>query len=125
MEQEKRHKKKQKENKYLKWLRVLIWVAILLVVFIFIKSDYAEGVLSLRKEAVAAVRNSTLEDRQGESGGSSYEAEGNLSFLHTYVNYLKELGEYLIQFILYTLPFVAITGITITIVFVIRKKRNK
>lgn len=56
---------------------------------------------------------------------TQYEAEGNLSFLHTYVNYLKELGEYLIQFILYTLPFVAITGITITIVFVIRKKRNK
>ena len=55
---------------------------------------------------------------------TQYELEGNLSFLNSYINYLKDVGEFLIKFILYTIPFALITGTTITIIFVIRKKKK-
>ncbi len=54
-----------------------------------------------------------------------HELEGNLSFLNSYINYLKDIGVFLFEFILYTIPFALIAGIVITIVYVIRKKRNK
>ena len=54
-----------------------------------------------------------------------HELEGNLSFLNSYINYLKDVGVFLFEFILYTIPFALIAGIVITIVYVIRKKRNK
>ena len=54
---------------------------------------------------------------------TQYEIEGNLSFLNSYINYLKDVGVFLIEFIMYTLPFVLIAGITITIIYVIRKKK--
>lgn len=56
---------------------------------------------------------------------TQYELEGNLSFLNSYINYLKDVGVFLFEFILYTIPFALIAGIVITIVYVIRKKRNK
>ena len=55
---------------------------------------------------------------------TQYELEGNLSFLNSYINYLKDVGEFLIKFILYTIPFALITGTTTTIVYVIRKKKK-
>lgn len=54
-----------------------------------------------------------------------HELEGNLSFLNSYINYLKDVGVFLFEFILYTIPFALIAGIVIIIVYVIRKKRNK
>lgn len=53
-----------------------------------------------------------------------HELEGNLSFLNSYINYLKDIGVFLFEFILYTIPFALIAGIVITIIFVIRKKKK-
>ena len=53
-----------------------------------------------------------------------HELEGNLSFLNSYINYLKDIGVFLFEFILYTIPFALIAGIVITIVYVIRKRKH-
>ncbi|MBE6132418.1 MAG: DUF4349 domain-containing protein [Erysipelotrichaceae bacterium] len=53
-----------------------------------------------------------------------HELEGNLSFLNSYINYLKDVGVFLFEFILYTIPFALIAGIVITIVYVIRKRKH-
>lgn len=53
-----------------------------------------------------------------------HELEGNLSFLNSYINYLKDVGVFLFEFILYTIPFALIAGIVITIIFVIKKKKK-
>ena len=52
-----------------------------------------------------------------------HELKGNLSFLNSYINYLKDVGVFLFEFILYTIPFALIAGIVITIVYIVRKRK--
>ncbi len=81
MEEKKRKKRRKKHKKsdqsfYL--IQSLIIIAFLAVIFLFIKSDYAGGIFSLRKEAVETVRMSTLEDIQGQRVGTIYDADGGI-----------------------------------------------
>lgn len=81
MEENKRKKKRKKRKKrdrsfYI--LQGLILVAFLLVIILFIKSDYAGGIFSLRREAIEAVKNSTIEDMQGQRVGVIYDSEGGI-----------------------------------------------
>ena len=81
MEEKKRTKKKRKQRKkdysfYV--IQGLFFVALILVGIIFIKSDYAGGIFSLRKEAIETVKNSTIEDLQGLRVGTIYDVNGNV-----------------------------------------------
>ena len=79
-ENKKRKKQKKRKRKDFSFLLLqsLLLIAIVLVVILFIKSDYAGGILSLRKEAVEAVENSSLTDLQGLRVGTIYDADGNI-----------------------------------------------
>lgn len=80
--EEKRKKKNQKKRKKKDHsfgiLQGLIFVAFLLVIVLFIKSDYVSGIFNLRKEAIEVVRNSTIEDLQGQRVGTIYDSEGGV-----------------------------------------------
>ena len=56
----------------------LIIVAFVLIVVLFVKSDYAGGIFALRQQAIEAVRSSDLEDLQGQRVGTIYDAEGGI-----------------------------------------------
>lgn len=79
---ENKKKKKQKRHKrkdhsfYI--IQGVILVAFLAVIFLFVKSDYAGGIFSLRREALEAVENSTIEDMQGQRVGTIYDADGGI-----------------------------------------------
>ena len=74
----KRRKKKKKSDKSFLVLQGLIIVAFLAVIVLFVKSDYAGGIFSLRNQAIETVRNSTIEDMQGQRVGVIYDAEGGI-----------------------------------------------
>ena len=79
---ENKKKKKQKRHKrkdhsfYI--IQGVILLAFLAVIFLFVKSDYAGGIFSLRREALEAVENSTIEDMQGQRVGTIYDADGGI-----------------------------------------------
>ena len=73
----KRRRKKKKDHSFY-LIQGLILVAFALVIILFVKSDYAGGIFSLRKEAIETVRNSTLEDIQGQRVGTIYDSEGGV-----------------------------------------------
>lgn len=74
----KKQKKRRKKDHSFFILQILFLIAIVLVVIVFVKSDYAGGILSLRREAIETVRNSSAEDLQGLRVGTIYDAEGNV-----------------------------------------------
>ncbi len=80
--EEKKRKKKQKKKRerdrsfYI--LQGLMLIAFILLIVLFIKSDYVGGVFALRKEAIETVRNSTIEDLQGQRVGVIYDSEGGV-----------------------------------------------
>lgn len=79
MEEKSRKKKKRRKKDYSFYLiQGLFILAIILVGIIFVKGDYAGGILSLRKEAVEMVENSTIEDLQGLRVGTIYDTEGKI-----------------------------------------------
>ena len=73
----KRKKKKQSDRSFL-LIQGLIIAAFLGVLVLFVKSDYAEGIFSLRRQAIETVRNSTIEDLQGQRVGVIYDAQGGV-----------------------------------------------
>lgn len=74
----KRRKKRKKRDRLFYVIQGLLLVAFLLVVILFVKSDYAEGIFALHKEAVETVKNSSIEDMQGQRVGTIYDADGNV-----------------------------------------------
>ena len=72
---QKRHKRKD-QSFYI--IQGVILLAFLAVIFLFVKSDYAGGIFSLRREALEAVENSTIEDMQGQRVGTIYDADGGI-----------------------------------------------
>ena len=81
MEEKKQNKKRKKQRKksysfFL--LQGLFIIALVMVVILFVKSDYAGGIFKLRSEAIEAVDNSTREDMQGLRVGTVYDADGNV-----------------------------------------------
>lgn len=80
---EKNNKKKTRKSKRKKrpsfWaLQGLLLLAFTLIIVLFAKSDYAEGILTLRKDAINTVRNSSLADIQGQRVGTIYDSEGGV-----------------------------------------------
>lgn len=81
MEEKKRKKKRKKSKKkdrsfYI--LQGLILIAFVLLIILFVKSDYVGGIFSLRREAIETVQNSTIEDLQGQRVGVIYDSEGGV-----------------------------------------------
>lgn len=74
----KKQKRKKKKDYSFYIIQGLILAAFLAVIVLFIKSDYAGGIFALRKEAVEAVKNSTVEDMHGQSVGTIYDSEGGV-----------------------------------------------
>ena len=74
----KRRRKKKKSDKSFYVLQGLIILAFVAVALLFVKSDYAEGIFALRSQAVETVRNSTIEDMQGQRVGVIYDSEGGV-----------------------------------------------
>ncbi len=71
-------KKREKKDRLFYLLQGLFVVAVLLIVLLFIKSDYVSGIFTLRKEAIEIVENSTIEDLQGQRVGTIYDVNGNV-----------------------------------------------
>ncbi len=59
-------------------LQGFLLLALILLVFLFVKGNYAGGIFSLRREALEAVKNSDLEDLRGQRVGTIYDSEGNV-----------------------------------------------
>ena len=81
MEEKKRKKKQKSKRKKAPtfWvLQGLLLVAFLLIVVLFVKSDYAGGIFRLRSDAIETVKNSTLSDIQGQRVGTIYDSEGGI-----------------------------------------------
>lgn len=76
--QNKKRKNRRRKDYSFYLLQVLFIIALALVIVLFIKSDYAGGIFQLRREAIEAVQNSTLEDLQGLRVGTIYDADGNV-----------------------------------------------
>lgn len=81
MEEIKRKKKRKKRKKkdhsfYL--IQGLIILAFVAIIFLFVKSDYAGGIFALRRDAIETVRNSTLEEIQGQRVGTIYASDGSI-----------------------------------------------
>ena len=74
----KRRRKKKKSDKSFYVLQGLIILAFVAVALLFVKSDYAEGIFALRSQAVETVRNSTIEEMQGQRVGVIYDSEGGV-----------------------------------------------
>ena len=72
------HKRKKKKDYSFYIMQGLLLIAFVAIIFLFVKSDYAAGIFSLRKEAVETVRNSTLEDIQGQRVGTIYAVDGSV-----------------------------------------------
>ena len=79
---EKNKKKKRKRRKrndhsfYI--IQGLLILAFIAIIVLFVKSDYAGGIFTLRREAIETVRNSTIEDMQGQRVGTIYDSEGDV-----------------------------------------------
>ena len=81
MEEKKRKKRKKRRKKtdhsfYI--IQGLLIIAFVAIIFMFVKSDYAGGIFSLRSQAIETVRNSTIEDMQGQRVGTIYDAQGGV-----------------------------------------------
>ena len=74
----KKLKKRRKKDHSFFLIQGLIIVAFVLIVVLFVKSDYAGGIFALRQQAIEAVRSSDLEDLQGQRVGTIYDAEGGI-----------------------------------------------
>ena len=56
----------------------LLILAFIAVILLFVKSDYAGGIFTLRREAIEAVRTSDIEDMQGQRVGIIYDSTGGV-----------------------------------------------
>lgn len=74
----KKRKKSRKKDRSFYILQTLIVIAFILVIALLVRSNYAGGILSLRREAIETVKNSTIEDLQGQRVGVIYDAEGGV-----------------------------------------------
>lgn len=74
----KKRKKSRKKDRSFYILQTLIVIAFILVIALLVRSNYAGGILSLRRDAIETVKNSTIEDLQGQRVGVIYDAEGGV-----------------------------------------------
>lgn len=74
----KRRKKKRKKDYTFYIIQGLVLISFCVLILLFVKSDYASGIFSLRKEAIEAVQNSTIRDMHGQSVGTIYDAAGGV-----------------------------------------------
>lgn len=74
----KKRKKERKRDRSFYILQGLIFVALALVIILLVQSNYAGGILALRKEAIEMVQNSTIEDLQGQRVGVIYDSQGGV-----------------------------------------------
>ena len=66
IKKKKKRKRRKKSDRSFYVIQGLLILAFIAVILLFIKSDYASGIFTLRREAIQTVRNSTLEDIQGQ-----------------------------------------------------------
>lgn len=73
---EENRKKKRDLSFYI--LQGLMLIAFLVILLLFLKSDYISGSITLRKEAIELVQNSAIEDLLGQRVGTIYDSEGGV-----------------------------------------------
>ena len=78
IKKKRKRKKRKKKDQSFYIIQGLMIFAFIAIIFLFVKSDYAGGIFHLRKEAVETVRNSTLEDIQGQRVGTIYASDGSI-----------------------------------------------
>lgn len=81
MEEKKRkikRKKQKNSDKSFFLIQGILILSFATIILLFVKSDYAAGIFSLRSEAIEMVRNSTIETMQGQRVGVIYDAEGGI-----------------------------------------------
>ena len=78
IKRKKKRKRRKKKDHSFYIIQGLIIIAFIAIILLFIKSDYAVGIFSLRSEAIETVRNATLEDLQGQRVGTIYDSEGGV-----------------------------------------------
>ena len=74
----KKRKRRRKSDRSFLVIQSLLILAFAAIVLLFIKSDYASGIFTLRREAIETVRNSTIEDIQGQRVGTIYDSTGGV-----------------------------------------------
>ena len=78
IKKKKKRKRRKKSDRSFYVIQGLLILAFIAVILLFIKSDYASGIFTLRREAIQTVRNSTLEDIQGQRVGTIYDVTGGV-----------------------------------------------
>lgn len=78
IKKKKKRKKRKKSDKSFFLIQGLLILGFAAVILLFIKSDYAGGIFKLRSEAIEMVRNSTIEDMQGQRVGKIYDSAGGV-----------------------------------------------
>ena len=78
IKKKKKRKRRKKSDRSFYVIQGLLILAFIAVILLFIKSDYASGIFTLRREAIQTVRNSTLEDIQGQRVGTIYDSTGGV-----------------------------------------------
>lgn len=78
IKKKKKRKRRKKSDRSFYVIQGLIILAFAAVIVLFIKSDYAGGIFKLRREAIEMVRNSTIEDIQGQRVGTIYDSAGGV-----------------------------------------------
>lgn len=74
----KKKKQKKQKDRLFYVLQILVVIAFLLLVLLFIRSNYAGGILALRREAIEAVKNSTIDDFRGQRVSTIYDSQGGV-----------------------------------------------
>ena len=78
IKKKKKRKRRKKSDRSFFVIQGLLILAFIAIILLFIKSDYASGIFTLRREAIQTVRNSTLEDIQGQRVGTIYDVTGGV-----------------------------------------------
>ena len=78
IKKKKKRKRRKKSDKSFFLIQGLLILAFIAVILLFVKSDYAGGIFTLRREAIEAVRTSDIEDMQGQRVGIIYDSTGGV-----------------------------------------------
>ena len=78
IKKKKKRKRRKKRDHSFYIIQGLLILAFVAIIALFVKSDYAGGIFKLRSEAIQTVRNSSLEDIQGQRVGTIYDSTGGI-----------------------------------------------
>ena len=78
IKKKKKRKRRKKRDHSFYIIQGLLILAFVVIIALFVKSDYAGGIFKLRSEAIQTVRNSSLEDIQGQRVGTIYDSTGGI-----------------------------------------------